>query len=108
MNDYSVAWEKYRRWNRRGTVGLILAVVVLGAVVWLDESAERSILFSPAGYLIGTVGWSSLILWLYCFLRQSFFSCPRCEKQFQVIWSSAQLFQQPRCSHCKLPLYASA
>jgi hypothetical protein len=110
LNTYARAWAQYKTWSRVGAAGLLVGIVSLGVVVYLDDGVHGKPLAEFPGYLLGGVGVASLLVFLYCYLRQQLFHCPRCGKFFtfgSVVWAG-QYFRRQRCGHCDLRLYAGA
>jgi hypothetical protein len=109
MDTYTRAWAQYKIWSRLGAGSLFVGAISLGVVAYLDDPAHGKPLPQILGYFLGGVGVASLLVFLFCFLRQQLFHCPRCGKFFtfgSVVWAG-QFFRR-RCGHCGLKLNASA
>jgi hypothetical protein len=106
---YAQAWAQFKLWNRVGTIGLLVGVLLLVAVAFLDDNAHGQPITDFLGYALGSVGVASLLVFVYCYARQLYFRCPRCANWFSrhSFWWSGPLLFQRRCVHCRLDLYDS-
>ena len=102
MADYSARWAQLRRWNRYGIAALIATLIFLFmGTRWLASWVPWHVL--PVVTLGGlVVGWASV---MYFVVRQHYFECPRCDKQFfWRLWWAYQIPFRRRCAHCALRL----
>jgi hypothetical protein len=104
---YAQAWAQFKTWNRLGIAGLLVGVISMIAVAFLDDGGHGRPIAPAIGYTLGGIGIASLLMFIYCYLRQQYFRCPRCAQYFSrnSFWWSGLLLSQRRCIHCRLDLY---